>query len=207
YKFVAGSITNENPDLLGIMFDENGINTVGNGIGHDLVAVLDENTEKSIVLNDFYQADLNSYQSGIVRYPFNKLSEGRHTLSLKAWDVYNNSNTATTDFVVASSANLALQHVLNYPNPFTTFTKFMFEHNKPCETLDVSIQIFTVSGKLVKTLETIVKCEGFRSEQIIWDGLDDFGDRIGRGVYVYRLKVTAADGTWADKYEKLVVLK
>ena len=206
-KFVAGSITNENPDLLGIMFDENGINTVGNGIGHDLVAVLDENTEKSIVLNDFYQADLNSYQSGIVRYPFNKLSEGRHTLSLKAWDVYNNSNTATTDFVVASSANLALQHVLNYPNPFTTFTKFMFEHNKPCETLDVSIQIFTVSGKLVKTLETIVKCEGFRSEQITWDGLDDFGDRIGRGVYVYRLKVTAADGTWADKYEKLVVLK
>lgn len=206
-KFVAGSITNENPDLLGVLFDDNGINTVGNGIGHDLVAVLDENTEKSIILNDFYQSDLNSYQSGIVRYPFNKLSEGRHTLTLRAWDVYNNSNTATTDFVVSSSANLALQHVLNYPNPFTTYTKFMFEHNKPCETLDVSIQVFTVSGRLVKTLESLVKCEGFRSEQITWDGLDDFGDKIGRGVYVYRLKVTAPDGTWADKYEKLVVLK
>jgi len=206
-KFVAGSITNENPDLMGVLFDENGINTVGNGIGHDLVAVLDENTEKSIVLNDFYQSDLNSYQSGIVRYPFNKLSEGRHTLSLRAWDVYNNSNTAQTDFIVSASANLALQHVLNYPNPFTTYTKFMFEHNKPCETLDVSIQVFTVSGRLVKTLETLVKCEGFRSEQITWDGLDDFGDKIGRGVYVYRLKVTAPDGTWADKYEKLVVLK
>jgi hypothetical protein len=206
-KFVAGSITNESPDLLGVLFDDNGINTVGNGIGHDLVAVLDENTEKSIVLNDFYQADLNSYQSGIVRYPFTKLSEGKHTLTLRAWDVYNNSNTANTDFVVSSSANLALQHVLNYPNPFTTYTKFMFEHNKPCETLDVSIQVFTVSGRLVKTLETLVKCEGFRSEQITWDGLDDFGDRIGRGVYVYRLKVTAPDGSWADKYEKLVVLK
>lgn len=206
-KFVAGSITNENPDLLGVLFDDNGINTVGNGIGHDLVAVLDENTEKSIVLNDYYQSDLNSYQSGIVRYPFSKLSEGKHTLTLRAWDVYNNSNTAQTDFVVSSSANLALQHVLNYPNPFTTYTKFMFEHNKPCETLDVSIQVFTVSGRLVKTLETLVKCEGFRSEQITWDGLDDFGDKIGRGVYVYRLKVTAPDGTWADKYEKLVVLK
>jgi len=206
-KFVAGSITNENPDLLGVLFDDNGINTVGNGIGHDLVAVLDENTEKSIILNDYYQSDLNSYQSGIVRYPFSKMSEGRHTLTLRAWDVYNNSNTAQTDFVVSSSANLALQHVLNYPNPFTTYTKFMFEHNKPCETLDVSIQVFTVSGRLVKTLETLVKCEGFRSEQITWDGLDDFGDKIGRGVYVYRLKVTAPDGTWADKYEKLVVLK
>jgi hypothetical protein len=206
-KFVAGSITNENPDLLGVLFDDNGINTVGNGIGHDLVAVLDENTEKSIVLNDYYQSDLNSYQSGIVRYPFSKLSDGRHTLTLRAWDVYNNSNTANTDFVVTTSANLALEHVLNYPNPFTTYTKFMFEHNKPCETLDVSIQIFTVSGRLVKTLESLVKCEGFRSEQIAWDGLDDFGDRIGRGVYVYRLKVSAQDGTWADKYEKLVVLK
>jgi hypothetical protein len=206
-KFVAGSITNESPDLLGVLFDENGINTVGNGIGHDLVAVLDENTEKSILLNDFYQSDLNSFQSGTVRYPFDKLSEGRHTLTLRAWDVYNNSNTANTDFVVSSSSNLALQHVLNYPNPFTTYTQFMFEHNKPCETLDVSIQVFTVSGRLVKTLETLVKCEGFRSEQITWDGLDDFGDKIGRGVYVYRLKVTAPDGTWADKYEKLVVLK
>ncbi len=206
-KFVSGSITNESPDLLGVLFDDNGINTVGNGIGHDLVAVLDENTEKSIILNNFYQADLNSFQSGTVRYPFSKLSEGRHTLTLRAWDVYNNSNTANTDFVVSSSSTLALQHVLNYPNPFTTYTKFMFEHNKPCETLDVSIQVFTVSGRLVKTLETLVKCEGFRSEQINWDGLDDFGDRIGRGVYVYRLKVTAPDGTWADKYEKLVVLK
>jgi len=206
-KFVSGSITNESPDLLGVLFDDNGINTVGNGIGHDLVAVLDENTEKSIILNNFYQADLNSFQSGTVRYPFTKLSEGRHTLTLRAWDVYNNSNTANTDFVVSSSSTLALQHVLNYPNPFTTYTKFMFEHNKPCETLDVSIQVFTVSGRLVKTLETLVKCEGFRSEQINWDGLDDFGDRIGRGVYVYRLKVTAPDGTWADKYEKLVVLK
>ena len=83
----------------------------------------------------------------------------------------------------------------------------MFEHNKPCETLSVSVQIFTVSGKLVKTLENTVKCEGYRSEDITWDGLDDFGDKIGRGVYVYRLKVTASDGTWADKYEKLVVLK
>lgn len=206
-NFISGSITNENPDLLGVLFDENGINTIGNGIGHDLIAILDENTEKSVIVNDYYQSDLNSYQSGRVRYPFSKLSEGRHTLTLKAWDVYNNSNIASTDFVVSSSSKLALQHVFNYPNPFTTYTKFMFEHNKPCETLNVSIQIFTVSGKLIKTLESLVRCEGFRSESITWDGLDDFGDKIGRGVYVYRLKVSAADGTWADKYEKLVVLK
>lgn len=206
-KFISGSITDENPDLLGIIFDENGINTVGNGIGHDLVAILDENTEKAINLNDYYQSELNSYQKGQVRYPFYSLSDGKHTLSLKVWDVYNNSNTAITEFVVASSANLALDKVLNYPNPFTTYTRFMFEHNKPCDNLDVNIQIFTVSGKLIKTLETVVKCEGYRSEEITWDGKDEFGDNIGKGVYVYRLKVTAPDGTWADKFEKLVVLR
>jgi hypothetical protein len=206
-KFVSGSITDEDPDLLGILFDENGINTVGNGIGHDLVAILDENTEKAINLNDYYQSDLNSYQKGMVRYPFYSLSDGKHTLSLKVWDVYNNSNTAVTEFVVASSSRLALDKVLNYPNPFTTHTRFMFEHNKPCDNLDVNIQIFTVSGKLIKTLETMVKCEGYRSEDITWDGKDDFGDNIGKGVYVYRLKVTAPDGTWADKFEKLVVLR
>ncbi len=206
-KFISGSLTNEDPDLLAVLFDEHGINTVGNGIGHDIVAILDEKSDKPINLNDYYQADLNSYQSGSLRYPFYDLADGKHTLSLKAWDVYNNSNTSYLEFTVAKSAKLALDHVLNYPNPFTTFTRFMFEHNKPCETLDVNIQIFTVSGKLVKTLEQIVKCEGFRSESITWDGKDEFGDVIGRGVYVYRLKVTAPDGTWADKYEKLVLLK
>jgi hypothetical protein len=206
-KFISGSLTNEDPDLLAVLFDDHGINTVGNGIGHDIVAILDERSDKPINLNDYYQSDLNSYQSGSLRYPFYDLADGKHTLSLKAWDVYNNSNSSYLEFVVAKSANLALDHVLNYPNPFTTFTRFMFEHNKPCETLDVNIQIFTVSGRLIKTLEQVVKCEGFRSESITWDGKDDFGDNIGRGVYVYRLKVTASDGTWADKYEKLVLLK
>ena len=205
-KFVSGSITNEHPNLLGILKDENGINTVGNGIGHHIVAVMDESTEKSIVLNDYYQSDLNSYQSGIVLYGFNNLTEGRHTLTLKAWDVYNNSTKSGIEFVVAKSAKLAIEHVLNYPNPFTTHTEFMFEHNQPCSGLEAQIQIFTVSGKLIKTIREAVRCDGFRADGMDWDGKDDFGDSIGRGVYVYKLKVTAADGTYAEKYEKLVIL-
>jgi hypothetical protein len=206
-KFISGSITNESPDLLALLYDEHGINTASAGIGHDIMAILNENTSRAIVLNDYYQADLNSYQNGTIRYPFSKLEDGKHTLSLRAWDVYNNSSTEMIEFVVAESANLALQNVLNYPNPFTTYTRFMFEHNKPCETLNVMIQVFTVSGRVIKTLESVVLCDGFRSESIEWDGTDDFGDRIGRGVYVYRLKVTAPDGTWSDKYEKLVMLR
>jgi hypothetical protein len=159
------------------------------------------------VLNDRYEADLDTYKSGTVRHRLSDLAEGAHTLRLKAWDVFNNSSESSTEFVVASSAELALDHVLNYPNPFTTYTEFFFEHNRPCSTLSVQVQVFTVSGRLVKTLSRQLTCEGYRSEALAWDGRDDFGDKLGRGVYVYRLGVTTPEGERAEKFEKLVILR
>jgi flagellar hook assembly protein FlgD len=126
---------------------------------------------------------------------------------MKAWDTHNNSAEATTDFVVAASAELALAHVLNYPNPFTTRTEFFFEHNRPCTSLDVQVQVFTVSGRLVKTLNRQLACEGYRTEGLPWDGRDDNGDKLARGVYVYRLNVSTAEGERAEKFEKLVILR
>ncbi|MBL8001439.1 MAG: type IX secretion system sortase PorU [Flavobacteriales bacterium] len=206
-RFVPGGITDETPLLFAKLFDDNGINTLGNSIGHDIVAVLDENTDQAVVLNDRYEADLDTYKSGKVRYRFSDLAEGPHTLSLKAWDVFNNSSTRTTEFVVAPSAELALEHVLNYPNPFTTRTEFYFEHNRPCSTIDVQVQVFTVSGRLVKTIDRTLTCDGFRSEPLAWDGLDDQGDKLARGVYVYRLAIRTEQGERADKFEKLVILR
>jgi hypothetical protein len=205
-SFVFGGTTDENPSIYAIVADSNGVNTVGNGIGHDISAVLDDNTNATVNLNDFYQADLDSYQSGKVVYPFSQLSEGTHNLKLKVWDVYNNSSEAYTEFVVAESAQLALDHVLNYPNPFTTRTSFMFEHNQPCNSLDVMVQIFTVSGKLVKTINETVLSHGFRNDPIEWNGLDDYGQKIGRGVYMYQLRVTTPDGQKAEQIERLVIL-
>ncbi len=205
-KFVFGGITDETPDLYAKVKDDNGVNTVGNGIGHDITAILDANTDNSIVLNDYYQADLNSYKTGTIRYPFSTLSEGQHTLTLKVWDVYNNSSQTYTEFVVAKSADLALAHVLNYPNPFTTKTAFYFEHNQCCQTLEVELQVFTISGKLVKTITDFVTAEGNRSDPIYWDGRDDFGDKIGKGVYIYKLKVKNSVGSSAEQIEKLVIL-
>ncbi len=205
--FVYGGLTDQNPSLYARISDSSGVSTVGNGIGHDITAQLDNDNTKIYVLNDYYQADLNSYQSGKVIYAFSGLTDGTHTITFKVWDVYNNSTEARLEFVVSSSTKLELTHVLNYPNPFTTNTRFFFEHNKPCMPFVVLIQIYTVSGKLVKTIRTDTECNGYRSDSIEWDGLDDFGDKIGRGVYVYHLKVHAADGSEADKFEKLVVLR
>ncbi len=206
-KFVFGGMTNENPLLLVKLRDESGINTVGTGIGHDITALLNDNTQDVFMLNEYYESELDNFQAGKVEYPLSSLEDGRHTIKVKAWDVHNNSSEGYTEFVVAKAADLALSHVLNYPNPFTTKTNFFFEHNRPGQPLSVTIRIMTVSGKVVKTIHEEVVSDGFRVDHISWDGLDEFGDIIGRGVYVYKLNVRSADGAAAHEFEKLVILR
>lgn len=206
-KFVPGGLTGENPLLIVKLKDENGINALGNAIGHDLTATLiNESGEELYNLNQFYQAKLDSYQEGEVRFPLYKLKEGKYQLKVKAWDVFNNSGEQTTDFYVASSENFKLDHVLNYPNPFTTHTEFQFEHNRPGDQLEIQIQIFTVTGKLIRSLSASMFAAGSRISGIAWNGRDDFGDKLGRGVYLYRMRVRSSEGSVAEKFEKLVIL-
>lgn len=212
-SFVDGGISGENPVLLVRVNDDSGINTTGNGIGHDITAVLDGNQQNVLVLNDYYESDLDEYRSGSIRYPLSKLTPGQHSLKVKVWDVLNNSNESELTFTVRNSDEIVLDHVLNYPNPFTTKTDFYFEHNQGDQALDVLIQIFTVSGKLVKSFEflsadqTEVKAGSYRVGPVSWDGLDDFGDPIGRGTYFYRVRVRTPDGKTKDAFQKLVILK
>lgn len=207
-QFVSGGTTDTSPKLMVLLSDSSGINTTGAGIGHDLTATIKGQTEKRVVLNDYYVADIDSYQSGKVEYQLSNLDIGRYSVNVKAWDVFNNSSDYEIEFIVSPDEELNLSHILNYPNPFTETTGFYFEHNQPYEDFDVSIQIFSPSGKLVKTLEHYYPGSGsYRVGPIHWDGNDDFGDRIGRGVYFYRLRVRLSNGKSAEAYQKIVILK
>ncbi|MCP4311728.1 MAG: type IX secretion system sortase PorU, partial [Bacteroidetes bacterium] len=62
--FRSGGITDPNPTLLVTAQDNFGINTTGNGIGHDITAILDENRGNAIILNEFFQAGADSYNTG-----------------------------------------------------------------------------------------------------------------------------------------------
>jgi hypothetical protein len=209
-NFVSGGITNESPTLLAKLEDLNGINTAS-GIGHDIVAIIDGDEKNPIVLNDYYQTEVDDYTKGTVSFPLRDLEPGLHTLTLRAWDVYNNSSVSEIQFVVFDKdQDLVINNVLNYPNPFVNYTEFWFNHNSS-EPLDVSIQIFTVSGKLVRTLngQTTggIKLTSSLSRNMVWDGRDDFGDKIGKGVYVYKLKVHSnLLNKTVEKIEKLVIL-
>jgi hypothetical protein len=206
-SFVFGGLTNQNPIMFAKVFDENGINTVGSGIGHDITAVIDENTSQILVLNDYYESEINNYKAGSVKYPFSNLSNGMHNIRFKIWDTHNNSSEAYLEFIVAESSEMILEHLFNYPNPFTTSTSFYFDHNSSETSLDVIIQIFSISGKLIKTIQDQVYSNGYRVGPINWDGLDDYGGRLGRGVYFYKVNVKTSSGQLVQKIEKLVILK
>jgi hypothetical protein len=206
-SFIDGGNTNASPNLIAVLSDVSGINTSITAIDHDIIGILDGDALNPIVLNDFYETELGDFTKGKVTYRLRNLEVGPHTLKVKAWDTYNNSAETTLNFVVVSDAVLNIENVLNYPNPFVNYTEFWFNHNKPNEPLKVQVQVFTISGKLIKTINQNVQTMGTLSRNITWNGLDDFGNKIGKGVYIYKLRVTSElSNLVSEKYEKLVVL-
>ena len=204
-KFVNGSIVNQRPVLILRLVDSSGINTSGTGIGHDITAMLDNNSNQIFNLNNYYEADIDQYGQGFARFQLPELEPGIHSLKIKVWDVLNNSSEFILDFSVVNDDELVIDHVLNYPNPFTTKTQFWFEHNKPGQDLFVQIHIFSLTGRVVKMIEKTINTDGNRSSEVDWDGRDDCGDKIGRGVYVYRLKVFCPGCKPRTVTEKLVI--
>lgn len=203
--FQFGGVTNQSPSLLALVFDENGVNTVGNGIGHDAVAILDENGTNPIVLNDFYESNVDSYQRGEIWYPFANLEEGLHTLRVKVWDVYNNSSEAYTEFLVSNADNLSIENLMNHPNPMANFTAFYFEHNQSGMSLDVRLEIMDLQGRMLKVLSDRLIPNGYRYGPIQWNGKNKEGADLSSGVYVYRIVATSESGEHLEKSGKLVI--
>ncbi len=205
--FRDGGITDENPVLLALVKDKSGINTVGNGIGHDIIAVMDENTDALKVLNDYYQADLNTFQSGVVTYPYFNLTEGKHQIRLKVWDAFNNSSEAVIHFIVKNADEMVMEDPLNYPNPFSDRTWFTYELNHHSENMKIEILIFNTLGQMVRSISREVDANGYRPEPIEWDGRDQNGDLVPGGLYVYRIRVRDASGAASENANKLIIIR
>ncbi len=207
-SFVSGGVTTEEPILLLKIKDDTGISISGTSIGHDLTGVLNEDVQSTFVMNDFYEAEIDDASSGTVRYPLSKLEPGRYSISAKVWDVANNSSEARTEFIVLNSDNESLSRVLNYPNPFSTNTDFWFEHDLVGSELEVLVNIYTLSGKVVKTIQKNISNASGRISDINWDGRDDFGNKLGKGVYLYQIKAGSKElGQYREsKFEKIVIL-
>ncbi len=206
-SFISGGITDQHPLLLADVSDSSGVNTVGNGIGHDITAVLDNVTTNPMILNDYYVSDLDTYKSGSIEYPLSGLADGPHQITLKVWDVYNNSTDARLDFIVVSSGEFAFRHLLNYPNPMNDHTTFAWETNQVDQPVEIQILVYTLSGKIVKTLRTSFVAGGYREATIHWDGTQDDGRKISSGLYLYEAQMMIPDGTAKRLTSKLVVIR
>ncbi len=204
--FRNGGITNSTPKLLALIEDQGGINTTGSGIGHDIIAFLDNDQNNSFVLNSYFENDFDNYRKGSLLYDLPDLSEGTHTLTLKAWDNFNNSSISTIDFVVENDGKFVLSNLFNYPNPFFNETRIHSEHNRPDKELTITINIYNLSGKMIKVIRTTVYTSGFALPPVMWDGRDDGGNRVGRGLYPYKITIVTPEGETAGSSGRMIIL-
>ena len=192
-NFIDGGITGSTPTLLARLSDQSGINTISNAIGHDIVASIDGDNSTAIVLNSYYSSDLDSYSSGQVAYKFSQLTEGLHTLTLKAWDVFNNSSETTIRFNVDKNLQISITSMNVYPNPFRNEVKVDFETNLFDTQINAYLEIFNINGSLVASTESkVILSLGNRASQITWNGHNASGSVIPPGVYL--ISVRAGDG-------------
>ncbi len=207
-SFEFGGETGCEPILLVDLADENGINLSSTSIGHDITATLEDQNGDKIVLNDFYEPTVNQTGQGTVTYQLGTLEEGPHKIYIKAWDILNNSSEEVMEFVVTKTEGGQISNAYNYPNPFTTRTEFLFDHDLTNSQVDIGINIYTISGKLVKSITDSRFASGSRINDIVWDGRDDFGNKLAKGIYLYKINLSSSELNLSRESEflKLVVL-
>lgn len=206
-RFVSGGITGSNPTLIAYVEDASGINTTGTGIGHDIVASLEGPSSTSYILNDYFEADLGSQGKGKISYRMPNLSDGEYVLTLKVWDIYNNSGVAQIKFNVNGSDRMVLENPSCAPNPFNDQTYFSFGHNQIGNDMEVQICVYDVMGRRVAILHETVAGTSARTNPIPWDGCSSGGSKLPAGVYVYCITATNDQQESASVTSKLIITR
>ena len=198
-NFRSGGITDANPTLIAHLYDSAGINA-GAGLGHDITAILDDNPGSLVVLNDLYQPDVELGGGGTVVYQFNNLAPGTHTLTLKAWNIFNLSATATISFTVRDADTLSLSELNCWPNPASGSTRFMLEVNNTAKVASAELQIYSPQGQRVAAFTPAVSADGYVVGPVIWN----LGS-VPPGLYLARMIVVDTDGVSYQQTTKCIV--
>lgn len=198
--FRSGGITNPTPTLIATLSDSVGINAFGSGLGHDITATIDGQAGSLIVLNDFYEADIDDPRSGTVRYTLDNIAPGRHTLTLKAWNIWGYSNSKTISFRVYTTDEATFSALTVYPNPANDVATFHYETNIPDQIASAQLQIYSPQGALIYTATPTFGNGSYTVGPIVWR-LDD----VAPGLYMARILVTTSDGEIHQSTTKCIV--
>jgi hypothetical protein len=203
--FRQGGLTGTSPTLLAFITDESGINTLGTGIGHDITAVIDDKTDHTIILNDYFEATKNDYKSGILSYSLSNLLPGDHKIKFKVWDVMNNSSTSELLFKVKDEANLETSDIMVWPNPFSTNTTFTIRHNQSGKIVKAEVRIFNPQGNLIRTFTANSTTDEGIVGPFYWDGTTIKGQKLSSGLYVFQVFLENESGTTSIRNGKVVI--
>ncbi|MDZ7741348.1 MAG: type IX secretion system sortase PorU [Bacteroidota bacterium] len=204
-NFKSGEQVGYDPVLIAEISDKHGINFFGNGIGHDISLIIDNDPERSYIINDYFTPSIDDHTSGTLMFPLLNLEEGSHSLSMRVWDVYNNSTTKSLDFVIGTGTAPGSE-ISNYPNPFNDHTLFKISMADYDGSLDYELKIFSLHGRLMNEFSgTIEESSGLA--ELYWDGTGRGGELLDNGTYVYTLKLTDRDGNKRIHSNKLVIIK
>lgn len=203
--FKNGDKVNENPVFMANVSDESGINTVGSGIGHDIILMLNQDPMTSYVLNNYFEFSIGSFKSGSVTYPLYDLPEGTHSLFFRVWDVLNNSSSKTIDFEVVKGLTPELYKTYVLPNPVQTSARIMVSHDRPLSLFQATVVISDLTGKTVRSINKSVFTQTNNSEICDWDLKDNNGRKVPSGIYVYRVTLNSTDGQVIFNSNKIIV--
>jgi len=203
--FRDGGITDQNPRLIALLHDKTGINTSEEGIEHQITARLSHDPFTVYTLNRYYEADLGRYNKGRVNYQFANLPSGDYELWFTAWNLQNYKSQTSIKFRVKQSSVLHIDKLYNFPNPFADRTRIYFEFNLPDTEVQIELQIYDMSGRLLSSMQQSLVSEGYTSGQFEWDGYDANGNRMNAGIYPYRVILNTEKGQMVWQSSKMVI--
>jgi hypothetical protein len=204
--FRSGGLTGINPVLISKINDASGINTLGTGIGHDITAVIDDKTDHTIILNDYFESETDNYQKGVLNYQLSSLDPGIHHLRLKVWDVLNNSTSADVVFNVKEEGQIQTENINVWPNPFKAGTTFTIRHNQSGKVLKAEIRIYNPEGKIQRVLLTTSGTDQGIIGPVRWDGTNDSGRKLGSGLYIFQVILENETGNTTIRNCKVMML-
>ena len=198
--FRNGGIVGPTPTLVALLADSVGINAVGSGVGHDITAIIDGNPNAMLVLNDFFESGDNGIVSGTVNYTLDRLEPGTHTLTLKAWNIFNLSGNATICFEVKDTSLTIVENMMCYPNPASTQTSFVCQTNHPEGIASARLSIYNSRGQMVADQDVDVVEGRYVVGPVVWNV-----SNVPPGIYLGRMMITTTQGDVLQETTKCIV--
>ena len=201
-NFVNGQVVDNTPIFYAHLWDEYGINTIGTGIGHDIILKLNNDPNQTFVINDHYTASLGDYKSGTVKFNLPKLENGEYSLFFRAWSLQNISTTNELNFIVKSDAPAVIEEFTVYPTPATEYVDFYLKYDRPEDIIDIEFSVIDLAGKTLwrSTKEYLSENATYTSR---WDFLSP--RPTGNGIYIAKVVITTSEGAITHKTKKIII--